>query len=82
MSFFVVRFEMRFQIAQRIDPRAAAFAERCALFRRPHGYFLKHGRQHELHGLLLRVIWMSRPRATEVPALPGRGYGLFFRALA
>jgi hypothetical protein len=41
MSFSVMRFEMRFQITQRVNPRAAAFAQRGALFGRSHRHFLE-----------------------------------------
>ena len=45
MGFSIMRFEMRFEIAQGIDPRAAAFADGRALLGGPHGQFLEHGRQ-------------------------------------
>jgi hypothetical protein len=41
MSFSVVRFKMRFQITQGVNPRAAALAQRGALFGRSHRHFLE-----------------------------------------
>jgi hypothetical protein len=41
MSFSVVRFKMRFQITQGVNPRAATLAQRGALFGRSHRHFLE-----------------------------------------
>jgi hypothetical protein len=43
MSFFVVSLEVSFQKTQRIDPRAAALANRRSLLSFSHGHFPEHG---------------------------------------
>ena len=68
MDLPVVRLEMRFQIAQRIDSRAATFTNRSSLFGRSHRHLLEHcGNQH-FHNSLLEVICCSRDGARLVPS--------------
>ena len=69
MDFPVVRFEMRFQIAQRVDSRAATFTNRSSLFGCSHGHLFEHcGNQH-FHNSLLEVICYPRDGARLVPTL-------------
>jgi hypothetical protein len=68
MDLPVVRLEMRFQIAQRIDSRAATFTDRSSLFGCSHWHLLEHcGNQH-FHNSLLEVICCSREGAMLVPS--------------
>ena len=52
MVFTIVRFEMSFQIAQRVNTRAAPLAERRALLGRSYRHLLEHGREQQSHGVL------------------------------
>ena len=68
MDLPAVRLEMRFQIAQRIDSRAATFTNRSSLFGCSHRHLLEHcGNQH-FHDSLLEVVCCYPEGARLVPS--------------
>lgn len=61
MSFLIVRFEVLLQKAERVDPRAAALADRGSLLGFSHGDFLEHGRKQKFHRFAPPMDLMSPP---------------------
>ena len=53
MTILIVRFEMRFEKTERIDPHAATFTDRSTLLSLPNRNLLEHRCYEYLHGQLL-----------------------------
>lgn len=67
MPCSVVRFEMRLQVTQGINSRAAAFTDRSPLCGRAHRHLFEHGGDKHFHVLFLQVVCCSMEGAMGVP---------------